>query len=101
MIFVLWEGVWYQQSQTIDTINTYKYLRLHTSAVTYQLFRTSCYLFAHSHGTIKIRTFPKIYLNIMKYVAGSLTWFREINMNESNTADTTNNSAAIANLRQD
>ena len=26
-------------------------------------------------------------------LSGSLTWFREINMNESNTADTTNNSA--------
>ena len=50
------------------------YLRLHSSAVTYQLFRTSCYLFAHPHGTIKIRTFPEIYLNIMKYVVGHLTW---------------------------
>src|SRR5829696_1091887 len=74
MIFVLYKGVWYRQSQTIDTINTYKYLRSRSSAVTYQLFRTSCYLFAHSHGTIKIRPFPKIYLNITKYVAGNLTW---------------------------
>src|SRR5215217_7652549 len=63
------------------------YLRLHSSAVTYQLFRTSCYLFAHSHGTIKIRTFPKIYLNIMKYVAGNLTWSNDrdqIQMIENN-----------------
>src|SRR5215212_1593091 len=74
MIFVLQEGDWYWQSQTINTTNTYKYLRLHSSAVTYQLFRTSCYLFAHSHGTIKIRTFPEIYLNIMKYVAENLIW---------------------------
>ena len=55
----------------------YQYLqvfKITLALITYQLFRTSCYLFAHSNGTIKIRTFPKIYLNTMKYVAGYLTW---------------------------
>lgn len=41
--------------------------------ITYQVFLNFVFLmkypFTHSHGTNKIKTFSKIYLNIMKYVA--------------------------------
>jgi hypothetical protein len=46
--------------------------------ITYQVFLNFVFLmkypFTHSHGTNKIKTFSKIYLNIMKYVAENLTW---------------------------
>jgi hypothetical protein len=46
--------------------------------ITYQVFLNFVFLmkypFTHSHGTNKIKTFSKIYLNIMKYVVENLTW---------------------------
>jgi hypothetical protein len=46
--------------------------------ITYQVFLNFMFLmkypFTHSHGTNTIKTFSKIYLNIMKYVAENLTW---------------------------
>jgi len=46
--------------------------------ITYQVFLNFVFLmkypFTHSHGTNTIKTFSKIYLNIMKYVAENLTW---------------------------
>jgi hypothetical protein len=46
--------------------------------ITYQVFLSFVFLmkypFTHSHGTNTIKTFSKIYLNIMKYVEENLTW---------------------------
>ena len=45
------------------------------------------YPFTHSHGTNTIKTFSKIYLNIMKYVEENLTWSNDkdhIQMIENN-----------------
>jgi len=46
--------------------------------IIYQVFLNFVFLmkyqFTHSHGTNTIKTFSKIYLNIMKYVAENLTW---------------------------
>ena len=46
--------------------------------IIYQVFLNFVFLmkypFTHSHRTNKIKTFSKIYLNIMKYVAENLTW---------------------------
>ena len=46
--------------------------------IIYQVFLNFVFLmkypFTHSHGTNTIKTFSKIYLNIMRYVAENLTW---------------------------
>ncbi len=46
--------------------------------IIYQVFLNFVFLmkypFTHSHRTNTIKTFSKIYLNIMKYVAENLTW---------------------------
>lgn len=46
--------------------------------ITYQVFLNFVFLikypFTRSHGTNTLKTFSKMYLNIMKYVAKNLTW---------------------------
>jgi hypothetical protein len=59
--------------------------------ITYQVFLNFVFLmkypFTHPHGTNTIKTFSKIYLNIMKHVAENLTWSNDkdqIQMIENN-----------------
>ena len=59
--------------------------------IIYQVFLNFVFLmkypFTHSHGTNTIKTFSKIYLNIMKCVAENLTWSNDndqIQMIENN-----------------
>jgi hypothetical protein len=51
--------------------------------ITFQVFVNFVFLikypFTHLHGTNTIKTFSKIYLNIMKYVAENLTWSNDKN----------------------